>query len=74
MESEEGAGFGGGRDSDIAAMAGHDLSADTETDAGAAGLGSEERNEYFPVRYEDDIKQLTSKDEWEIEVNECLDN
>ncbi|MCL1933502.1 MAG: hypothetical protein FWF53_06815 [Candidatus Azobacteroides sp.] len=28
----------------------------------------------FYVRYEKDIVKMTSETEWEIEVNECLDN
>ena len=28
----------------------------------------------FYVRYEEDIIKMTSKREWEIEVDECLDN
>jgi hypothetical protein len=28
----------------------------------------------FYVRYEDEIKEIATKREWEIEVDECLDN
>lgn len=28
----------------------------------------------FYVRYEEDIKQMTSEQEWEKEIDDCLDN
>ena len=37
-------------------------------------IDEEERILDFYVRYEEEIIKMTSKIEWEIEVDECLDN
>lgn len=47
VEGEGGAFFYFGGDGDVAAVAVHDLTADAEADAGAAGLGGEEGDEDF---------------------------
>ena len=39
-----------------------------------ARIEEEKRLLLFYVRYEEDIIQMTSKREWEKELDECLDN